>query len=177
MTTVPLVIPGFLAPQACARLRADYAAALAGGLKPRGRLTTDAPLSAVCPDTAAELAGRCAAGLDGWFPGLPPLRPDYVAYTRCLPGGAHPLHADAVRPDGAPNHTPHRVATAMVYLSDGRADFDGGTIRFPGLGLDITPEPGLLVGFLTGWDHRHEVPSVTRGARDAVAIWFRSAAT
>ncbi len=169
-----LTVPGYVTPHYCEWLRTGYTGAMANGLTPRGRLTTDTPLAGVIP-SAPALADAVRQRLEEFFPQLPPLRPDYVAYTRCAPGGRHPLHADAVKPDGSPNHTPHRVASAMLYLTDHGTDHAGGVLRFPGLGVEVEPRAGLLVGFLTSWDFRHEVTPVTAGERDAVAFWFRDA--
>jgi predicted 2-oxoglutarate/Fe(II)-dependent dioxygenase YbiX len=166
----PLIVPGFMKADVCAELRTVYAAGLASGsIRPRGITTTDIALTAVLavPTVVDDVADLLRARFD-----LPELRPDYVAYTRVLAGGSHVLHADGVKLDGTPNHTPRRVASAMLYLSDGETDFTGGLLRFPMLGMEIVPHPGLLVGFLTTLEHQHEVTLVTSGVRDAIAMWF-----
>lgn len=167
----------FLSPADCDRLREIYADGLAAGrFAPRDSgHKTDVALSAVTSDLLyLGLADRVAKKLRAHYPTLPPLALDYAAYTRVRPGGRHTLHADAVKLDGVPNHTPHRIASAMLYLSNG---FSGGVLRFPRLGEEIVPTPGLLVGFLTGLDHQHEVTEVAGGDRDAVAFWFRAASS
>ncbi|MBN9121743.1 MAG: class I SAM-dependent methyltransferase, partial [Planctomycetes bacterium] len=47
--------------------------------------------------------------------------------------------------------------------------------RFPQIGQEIAPAPGLLVGFLTDVRHQHEVTEVSGGDRDAIAFWFQAA--
>jgi len=103
---------------------------------------------------------------------MPGLLPEYSLYSRLTPGGFHALHADGVKSDGTPNHTPQRAATAMLYLTPQGWEFAGGQLELPEFGLSIDPQPGLLVGFPTTWRYRHEVKPVTRGRRDALVFWF-----
>ncbi len=98
---------------------------------------------------------------------------DYCAYTRLAVGRGHELHADAVKLDGSPNHTPDRVVSAVVYLSHGEHDFGNGKLIFPELGVTISARPGLLIGFPTDVKHQHSVTIVSRGSRDAILIWFK----
>jgi predicted 2-oxoglutarate/Fe(II)-dependent dioxygenase YbiX len=171
---VILVKAQFLPATDCQALRACYDDGLRRGcFKPKGtdrthialsRVTTDEPFARLHLDVAERLRSHFA---------LPPLRLDYCAYTRMPPGTSHPLHADAVTLDGRPNHTPLRVASAMVYLSESEVDFSGGAVLFPKLGVKVRPRIGLLAGFLTSREYQHAVPPVTAGVRDAVAIWFR----
>lgn len=172
MVTPLLIVEEFLSAATCAVARAAYDANLAARhFRPRGSLTTDvaASLALGCLPFVVEDIGQ---RLREYF-ALPPLRPDYVAYTRAIVGGRHPLHADAMKLDGTPNHTPKRMASAMLYLSDGEKEFSGGVLRFPRLPQDVIPRAGLLVGFLTTLDYQHEVTPVTRGVRDAIALWFQ----
>src|SRR4051812_34501110 len=103
-----LIVSEFITPENCARLRGRYASLLATGFTPRGTTATDCLLSAVDATAAKTLADEVAARLRGHFPGLPELAPDYISYHRMTTGGSHPLHADAVKLDGTPNHTPLR---------------------------------------------------------------------
>jgi hypothetical protein len=166
----------YLTSSACLALREQYDDGLRKGLlKPCREFCTDIALSQVTKNLPLlQLHLNVAEQLQSHFE-LPPLRIQYYAYTRIYPGGAHRLHADAVTLNGSPNHTPYRVATAMLYLSDGEVDFAGGSLRFPKLGMEIIPRVGLLVGFLTSLGHQHEVPLVTAGVRDALAMWFQLA--
>jgi hypothetical protein len=170
-----LVVRDYLSPEACRLLRAAYDEGLQEGrFAPHGTDKTDIGLAQVTDEAAARLSLDVAERLRAHF-ALPPLYIDYCAYTRLRPGGSHPLHSDAVTLDGRPNHTRWRIASAMLYLSDGETDFAGGGLHFPWLGIKITPRVGLLVGFLTTLDYQHEVPPVTSGMRDALAIWFMPA--
>jgi hypothetical protein len=164
----------YLSPAACLALREEYNDGLRRGcFAPRGMACTDIALSRVTSnDALARLHLDVGERIRSHFK-LPELRLDYCAYTRIRPGGSHVLHADGVTLEGGPNHTPDRVATAMLFLSDGEVDFEGGTLRFPIVGMEITPRIGLLVGFLSSLEYQHEVPSVTAGARDALAMWFQ----
>ncbi len=172
-----LIVPEFLTPANYKLLRGRYASLLATGFTPRGTTATDCLLSAVDATAAKTLTDEVAARLRGHFPTLPDLVPDYTSYHRMTVGGSHPLHADAVTLTGEPNHTPHRIASAMLYLSEWSTDFTGGLIHFPGLDQVIPPRAGMLVGFLTTLDYRHEVTPVISGIRDAVAFWFKGKET
>lgn len=172
-----LTAPDFLPPARCRGLRAAYEAGVRSGrVRPTPRAGRGAvvPLAAVTAEPAvSDLPARLAAALRGAFPPLPPLAVETALYTRMGPGDSHPLHADAETAGGTPNHTPQRVASAMLYLND---DFAGGAIYFPGLGnRAVIPRPGLMLGFLTSWAYRHAVEPVTAGTRDALAFWFRAA--
>ena len=173
-----LYVKQFESADACRALRDAYDTGLRDHrFTPRAHhARTDIALATVTNNQTAERLYRAvAARLRAQFQ-LPPLCIDYCAYSRLMPGGLHPLHADAVTLAGAPNHTPNRIASAMLFLSDGETDFRGGTLRFPRLEIEITPRPGLLVGFLTDLRYQHEVRPVTAGLRDAIAIWFCAAA-
>lgn len=97
---------------------------------------------------------------------------DYVALTASEIGMSHVLHSDAETLDGEPNHTSWRWVTAMLYLNTQGEDFNGGSIVFPRIGIEIPPKAGRLVGFRCDGIHAHEVPPVASGIRRAVAIWF-----
>jgi hypothetical protein len=171
-----LTVEQYLPPAACLALREEYNDGLRRNcFTPRGVTSNDIALSHVTSnDALTRLHLDVAERIRAHF-ALPPLRVDYCAYTRLWPGGMHSLHSDAVTLDGRPNHTPDRVASAMLYLTDGETDFEGGALRFPKLEIEVTPRIGLLVGFLTNLDYQHEVPPVTAGVRDALAMWFQIA--
>jgi hypothetical protein len=102
---------------------------------------------------------------------------DYAALATIGPDHArdqHPLHADNQTLDGSPNHTPHRVVSALLYLNEQGVDFEGGTITFPNVDppVEIHPKPGTLVGFRADLAHAHVVDPVTSGHRKAIAWWF-----
>lgn len=176
MSVDVLTVPDFHPPHLCRGLRAVYEAGLKNGrLKPadRGDRGTVIELSRVTSEPAVkDLPGRIAAALRSHFPGLPPLVLETAYYTRMVEGQSHPMHADAVLPDGRPNHTPNRLAAGMVYLTDSSKDHVGGLLRFPGLGIYVPMPTGLMVGFPSGWEHRHEVTVMESGTRDALAFWF-----
>lgn len=179
-----LRLDNYLHPSLCKRLRAVYDEGLAARrFKPRGGMTTDIALHQVVagkphlnccglpPVSLKGLRDALALRLADFY-GLGELVADYTAYTRAYLGGAHTLHADAVNLDGSPNHTPWRVASAMLYLNDGDKDFAGGVIEFPKRDLAVVPKPGHLVAFTCGLDNQHLVTPVVTGVRDAIAFYF-----
>ena len=165
----------FLSEALCREIRAEYQEALdAGQIVPKGMGTgkTDVSLLTISAVDGPWLVDMTADWLRRVLH-IPPITLDYCAYTRLEVGQLHELHADAVKLDGTPNHTPHRVATALLYLSDGYEEFDGGELYLPEFGMTIVATPGLLVGMPTDLAHRHAVTVVTRGVRDAIALWYK----
>ncbi|WP_171026517.1 prolyl hydroxylase family protein [Mesorhizobium comanense] len=78
-------------------------------------------------------------------------------------------HADNLNPDGQPNATPHRCYSSLLYLND---DYEGGETYFPGIGVRVKPETGLMLIFGSGADYVHGVSKVTSGSRYTYAGWF-----
>jgi predicted 2-oxoglutarate/Fe(II)-dependent dioxygenase YbiX len=120
-------------------------------------------------DVLADCRREIAAGLGVSHEVL---HPETVILTALGVGGWHPRHVDNARlEDGrwVPNHTPYRSVSALLYLND---DFDGGEIVFDAQGLEIRPEPGLLVAFPSSFEYPHEVRPVTRGRRLSMPFWF-----
>ena len=78
-------------------------------------------------------------------------------------------HADNLEPDGSPNTTPHRSFSSIIYLND---DYEGGETYFPGFGIRIKPEPGLMVLFGSGPEYVHGVTKMRSGRRYTYAGWF-----
>ncbi|MES2606349.1 MAG: 2OG-Fe(II) oxygenase [Pseudomonadota bacterium] len=85
------------------------------------------------------------------------------------PGVELTPHADNINPEGTPNNTAHRAYSSILYLND---DYEGGETFFPGHGVRVKPEPGLLVLFGAGCDYVHGVTRVVRGQRYTYAGWF-----
>lgn len=176
--SVPLLVrAGFMPLEIVQELRSTYDRKLAAGeIKPRQGLNyTDCGLSQVLSDARMPaMIEDIADRLRAFYPELPPLKLDYAAYTRLSAGGSHPLHADNCKLDGQPNHTSNRIASALVYLSECRKDFEGGGIYFPRAETTVAETLGLLVGFPSGLDYQHQVDKIIRGQRDALAIWYQA---
>jgi hypothetical protein len=89
-----------------------------------------------------------------------------------LPGDSHIAHADNERRAHgrwAPNHTPQRDYTGLVYLND---KFTGGELVFPDRDVVIIPKSGLFIGFPSNHKFVHAVPKVRSGKRYSLPIWF-----
>jgi predicted 2-oxoglutarate/Fe(II)-dependent dioxygenase YbiX len=85
------------------------------------------------------------------------------------PGQYHGVHRDSeqlVEGRWVPNHTPHRVIGAIVYLSEG---FAGGQLIFDDLGMVVTAKLGLAVTF--GARVTHQTTPVESGLRYALTAW------
>lgn len=94
---------------------------------------------------------------------------DTAQLVRWDVGQSLDAHTDNLEPDGTPNATPHRAASAVVYLND---DYEGGETFFPGFGLKVRPEPGLAIAFGAGPSHVHGVTELRRGRRYMMAAWY-----
>ena len=68
-----------------------------------------------------------------------------------------------------PNATAHRSFSSIIYLNDG---YEGGETYFPGFGMRIKPEPGLMVLFGSGPEYVHGVTKMRSGRRSTYAGWF-----
>lgn len=71
-----------------------------------------------------------------------------------------------------PNHTPNRVYTSLVYLTE---DFDGGETTLPLRNLDVKPKTRRLFGFPCSRDYIHGVRKNTGGLRIAFTAWYKLA--
>lgn len=98
-----------------------------------------------------------------------PLYSDTAQLVRWNPGVGLSPHADNVEPHGAPNTTPHRSYSSIIYLND---DYEGGETFFPGLGFRLKVEAGALVAFGASHNYVHGVTTVTKGLRYTYAGWF-----
>jgi hypothetical protein len=125
---------------------------------------------------------------------LPTLTEEYCGVSVCS-NFSMVYHADAERPycqsdrnlgepgssgnDGfknpsknewQPNHTPNRVYTSLVYLTE---DFEGGETTLPLRNLDIKPKVRRLFGFPCSRDYVHGVRKNTGGVRIAFTAWYK----
>jgi hypothetical protein len=124
---------------------------------------------------------------------FPALEEDYSGVSICS-NYSMPYHADAERPyctrdrnlgvpeasgdsgflmpsknEWQPNHTPTRVYTALVYLTD---DFEGGETTMPLKGLDVEPERGRMFGFPCSRDYIHGIRRNSGAVRIAFTAWY-----
>ena len=74
-----------------------------------------------------------------------------------------------------PAHSDHgissRVLSALLYLND---DYEGGTLRFPHLGLELKPQAGTILFFPSNFVYVHEVDAVTSGTRYSLPNWYHN---
>jgi len=94
---------------------------------------------------------------------------DSIQLKRWLPGESLGWHADNAYPDGKPNYVPHRIASAVVYLTTADPK-DGGATEFRS-GALILPRAGLGLAFGSGLEHVHRVRTVNT-ERWTMPMWF-----
>ena len=89
-------------------------------------------------------------------------------------GGHYQPHIDAESRWQAPNgdivwkKSTDRDLSLVFYLNDG---YEGGDFVFPGLGIRVRPEPGMLIAFPSTHEYLHGVEPVTKGHRYAMVCW------
>lgn len=102
---------------------------------------------------------------------------------RYAPGEKFSTHVDRVyanEPSDSPspvsahdvvsvNSPAMRRLSVIAYCND---NFEGGKLRFPRQGIEITPKPGLVVVFPSGFTHPHAALPVSSGIRYCVVTWF-----
>lgn len=81
-------------------------------------------------------------------------------------GGFFREHVDVMRDHPVLGH---RRLSLIAFCND---DFDGGELVFPRQGITITPEPGTMVIFPSGFTHPHESTEITRGTKYSIVSWF-----
>lgn len=69
---------------------------------------------------------------------------------------------------------PEYDVSAVLYLTDGEKDFQGGNFTFmdEGLEMSIRPKPGRLVVFSSGQENVHRVEPVSGGERVTLNLWL-----
>ena len=111
--------------------------------------------------------------------------PQYLVYEE---GAFFRVHRDRRRESATPLEDSSREVSVVVLLSRPDpahgGDYDGGELRFfdlieaaewRGLGIVCEAEPGRLIAFRA--DTLHEVATITRGCRCAIATWFSRSPT
>jgi predicted 2-oxoglutarate/Fe(II)-dependent dioxygenase YbiX len=97
-------------------------------------------------------------------------------YAVMLPGGSIPLHSDTTKLDGSPlqkDGSPEEIErSGILYLNTQGVDFEGGTLFFPELEIEYTPEAGDLVIFESDLKHRHDVAEVLSGRRETIVFFW-----
>jgi hypothetical protein len=90
------------------------------------------------------------------------------------PGSQHTPHADAEYETApgvwAPNHTPNRAFSALLYLTREGADHKGGKLHV-GEDVVVKAEPGKLVMFPSTRDYVHWVTPIESGTRINMSVW------
>ncbi|MFZ9743729.1 MAG: 2OG-Fe(II) oxygenase [Chitinophagaceae bacterium] len=73
------------------------------------------------------------------------------------------IHYDALKPDLAtPAGYESRDISSVLYLNSG---FTGGLLRFPNLGISVSPKRGMLALFPSSEKYSHDVTAVDSGVR------------
>lgn len=62
-----------------------------------------------------------------------------------------------------------RAVSAIVYLNN---DYEGGQIEFPHFGIEIKPEPGMLILFPSNFAYVHRAHPIKSGTKYALVTWI-----
>eukprot|EP00899_Mesostigma_viride_P019647 jgi/Mesvir1/27684/Mv07403-RA.1 len=100
----------------------------------------------------------------------------FVEFTGLLswsPGSAIDWHADNNRP-----YLRQRHISAVCYLNDSGADFQGGDFHFQdGEPSTIVPRAGTLAVYTSGEENVHCVDEISHGERLTLVLWFATDAS
>lgn len=97
------------------------------------------------------------------------LYPDYTDLVHWPVGKSMDVHGDSHYLDGSEGLFPWRVVSGVLYLND---DYSGGETYFPKQGVQVKPEAGKLVLFLSNLDYPHGVKTISDNERFTMPIWF-----
>jgi len=126
-------------------------------------------------DQISEIRRRAADALRQFYDFAVPTHIDFTLATEMRVGDCHPAHADSesCNDEGVwtANHTSYHYGAALLYLNNSGIDYEGGVLSFPCLEQEITPQAGMLVGFMCDRNYQHEVTPVQQGRRYAISIW------
>jgi hypothetical protein len=125
-----------------------------------------------CPEW---VQGAVEKNLRDVFAKFPPLKLDMITLTDTRNNVGHDWHYDSCRhEDGrwVPNHTPWRVLSMSVALSDPK-DYEGGAIAFKDPEESHRLRPGEGVVFTSNHRNHHKVDAVSKGRRYVLLLWYR----
>lgn len=182
-----LIRHGFLSPTLCRNLIAgfqqisetyteedDYVRRYEGRTSICGIAIKQAGIDGVS-DELSEIRQRAADALGEFYGVAGPIHIDFTLAAEMRVGDCLPVHADneSYNDDGVwtPNHTFYHHCAAQLYLNDCGIDYEGGLLRFPSLEQEISPQAGMLVGFMCDRNYQHEVTPIQHGRRYAISIW------
>jgi predicted 2-oxoglutarate/Fe(II)-dependent dioxygenase YbiX len=184
--TKVLVVPGFLTPTLCARVREAMDAGTPEPADILGdsietdesvRRTLHIEIDDLVRDALEERLDAARPQLEAFF-GIPLGVREGPSVLRYTAGGFYRRHCDQGQVSGWPAAARRCVAT-VLFLTSSRTEapdgtFAGGTLRlFAGDevdGCDVRARAGTLVAFPATLPH--EVTLVTEGVRDTAVDWF-----
>jgi hypothetical protein len=85
------------------------------------------------------------------------------------PGAYARLHSDNTDDKGNPGAFTRSRYAAFLYLND---DFDGGLLKFPKQGIELSPKVGMLAAFDGGFENMHEVSLIESGVRYTIGSFW-----
>jgi predicted 2-oxoglutarate/Fe(II)-dependent dioxygenase YbiX len=89
---------------------------------------------------------------------------DLLRYTK---GQGYTEHVD--HQPGVTGVHARRVVSFIAYLN---GDFTGGELSFTRHGIQLKPEPGMVVCFPSNWAYPHACLPIVRGVKYAAVSWF-----
>jgi hypothetical protein len=85
------------------------------------------------------------------------------------PGAYARLHSDNTDDKGNSGAFTRSRYAAFLYLND---DFDGGLLKFPKQGIELSPKVGMLAAFDGGFENMHEVSLIESGVRYTIGSFW-----
>lgn len=85
------------------------------------------------------------------------------------PGAYARIHSDNTDEHGNSGPFARSRYAAFLYLND---DFEGGVLRFPKQGVEVSPKVGMLAAFDGGFENMHEVSLIKSGVRYTIGSFW-----
>ena len=85
------------------------------------------------------------------------------------PGAYARIHSDNTDAEGNSGAFTRSRYAGFLYLND---EFEGGLLKFPGQGIEIKPEIGMLAVFDGGFNNMHEVSLIESGVRYTIGSFW-----
>jgi hypothetical protein len=85
------------------------------------------------------------------------------------PGAYARIHSDNTDAEGNSGAFTRSRYAGFLYLND---EFEGGLLKFPGQGIEIKPEVGMLAVFDGGFNNMHEVSLIESGVRYTIGSFW-----
>ena len=137
-------------------------------------LPTDGDPEILEQDLPADIFSQVKSGIIDAVASVHDLDPKTVVQIgyhtqKWEPGAYARLHSDNTDDKGNSGAFTRSRYAAFLYLND---DFDGGLLKFPKQGIELSPKVGMLAAFDGGFQNMHEVSLIESGIRYTIGSFW-----